>query len=127
MAVAMPQSSPVAPWPLVLGVRRKRNGAALSATFCPPHPAHGLSGGQGVEALLLAMLDGPPALSQVGARLEERGMGPLLPPGLTRASLHADRRGQLLEALCAAPLNRVLGTLALHALAVSARSPPWRP
>jgi hypothetical protein len=63
----------------------------------------------------------------VGARLEERGRLPLLQPGWTRAALHAYRLGQRLEALCAAPLNRVWGASALHALDGDALSPPWRP
>jgi hypothetical protein len=79
---------PVAHLPLVLGVVRKLNVATLIDTFCPPHPAHVLSCGRGVEALLLAILDGHHALYKGGARLEERGMIPLLQPGLTRASLH---------------------------------------
>src|SRR5205807_3130093 len=112
MAVAMQQISPVAPLPLVLGVIRKLNVAALIDTFCPPHPAHVLSCGRGVEALLLAMLDGHHALSKVGRRLEERGMLPLLQPGLTRTSLHDDRLGQILETLFAANLNRVFGAIA---------------
>ena len=58
MAVAIHQISPVAHLPLVLGVVRKLNVAALIDTFCPPHPAHVLSCGRGVEALLLAILDG---------------------------------------------------------------------
>jgi hypothetical protein len=62
MAMAMQQISPVAHLPLVLGVVRKRNVAARIETFCPPHPAHVLSCGRGVEALLLALLDGPHAL-----------------------------------------------------------------
>ena len=62
MAVAMHQISPVAHWPLVLGVVRKRNVAALIETFCPPHPAQVLSCGRGVEARLLAMRDGHHAL-----------------------------------------------------------------
>lgn len=125
MAVAMHQSSPVAHLPVVLGVVRKLNVAALIDTFCPPHPAHVLSCGRGVEALLLAILDGHHALSKVGARLEERGMLPLLQPGLTRTSLHDDRLGQILDTLFAANLNRVLGAIALNALEVYALSPPW--
>ena len=62
MAMAIQQISPVAHLPLVLGVVRQLNVAALIDTFCPPHPAHVLSCGRGVEALLLAMLDGPHAL-----------------------------------------------------------------
>ena len=62
MAVAMQQISPVAPFPLVRGVIRKLNVAALIDTFCPPHPAHVLACGGGVEALLLAILDGQHAL-----------------------------------------------------------------
>jgi len=125
MAIAMQQISPVAHLPLVLGVVRKLNVAALIDTFCPPHPAHVLSCGRGVEALLLAILDGHHALYKVGARLEERGMLPLLQPGLTRASLHDDRLGQMLEALCAAHLNRVFGAIALNALEVYALATPW--
>jgi hypothetical protein len=74
MAVAIHQSSPVAHLPLGLGVVRKRNVAALIDTCCPPHPAHILSCGRGVAALLLAILDGHHALYKVGARLEERGL-----------------------------------------------------
>src|SRR4029453_1686469 len=111
MAVTMQQISPVAHWPLVLGGVRKLNVAALIETFCPPHPAHVLSWGRGVEALLLAILDGHQALSKVGARLEERGMVPLLQPGLQRTSRHAYRLGQILDALFAAKLHRVFGAI----------------
>ena len=75
MVVTIDHIRPVAHLPLVLGVVRKRNVAALIDTFCPPHPAHVLSCGRGVEALLLAILDGHHALYKVGARLEEHGMG----------------------------------------------------
>jgi transposase len=125
MTVAIQQISPVAHLPLVLGVVRKLNVATLIDTLCPPHPAHILSCGRGVEALLLAILDGHHALYKVGARLEERGMLPLLQPGLTRASLHDYRLGQILDALFAANLNRVFGAIALNALAVYAIPTPW--
>src|SRR5215471_4961351 len=125
MAVTMQHIRPVAHLPLVLGGVRKLNIAALVATFCPPHPAHVLSYGRGVEALLLAMLDGHHALSKVGARLEERGMLPILQPGLTRTSLHDYRLGQMLDGLCAVHLHRVFGAIALNTLAVYAVPPPW--
>ena len=125
MALTIQQISPVAHLPLVLGVVRKLNVAALIDTFCPPHPAHILSCGRGVEALLLAILDGHHALYKVGARLEERGMLPLLQPGLARASLHDYRLGQSLDVLFAAQLNRVFGAIALNALEVYALSTPW--
>jgi transposase len=125
MAVAIQQISPVAHLPLVLGVVRKVNVAALIDTFCPPDPAHVLSCGRGVEALLLAILDGHHALYKVGARLEERGMLALLQPGLSRTSLHDYRLGQILDALFAAQLNRVFGAIALNALEVYALSTPW--
>jgi transposase len=125
MAVTIQQISPVAHLPLVLGVIRKLQVAALIDTFCPPHPAHVLSCGRGVEALLLAILDGHHALYKVGARLEERGIISLLQPGLTRASLHDYRLGQILDALFAAHLNRVFGAIALNALEVYALSTPW--
>src|ERR671924_1066256 len=125
MAMTIQQISPVAHLPLVLGVVRKLNVAALLDTFCPPHPAHVLSCGRGVEVLLLAILDGHHALYKVGARLEERGMLPLLQPGLTRASLHDYRLGQILDALFAAHLNRVFGAIALNALEAYAMATPW--
>ena len=93
MAIAIHQIRPVAHLPLVLGVARKLKVAALIDTFCSPHPAQILSCGRGVEALLLAILDGHQALYKVGARLEERGMLPLLQPGLNRTSLHDYRVG----------------------------------
>src|SRR2546423_13352535 len=119
------QISPVAHLPLVLGVVRKLNVAALIDTFCPPHPAHVLSCGRGVEALVLAILDGHHALYKVGTRLEERGMLPLLQAGMGRASLNDYRLGQILDALFAAHLNRVFGAIALNALEVYALSTPW--
>jgi hypothetical protein len=125
MAMTIQQISPVAHLPLVLGVVRQLNAAVLIDIFCPPHSAPVLSCGRGVEALVLAIRDGHHALSKVGARLEERGMFPLLQPGLQRASLHDDRRGQILDALCAATLNRVFGAIALKALEVYALTPPW--
>ena len=125
MVVAIQQISPVAHLPLVLGVIRKLQVAALIDTFCPPHPAHVLSCGRGVEALLLAILDGHHALYKVGTRLEERGMLPLLQDRLGRASLNDYRLGQILDALFAAQLNRVFGAIALNTLDVYALSTPW--
>jgi hypothetical protein len=78
-----------------------------------------------VEALLLAILDGHHALYKVGARLEERGMLPLLQPGLARTSLHDYRLGQILDALFAANLNRIFGAIALNAMEVYAIATPW--
>src|SRR5918912_535980 len=99
IAIAIQQISPVAHLPLVLGVVRKLTVAALIDTFCPPHPAHILSCGRGVEALLL--------------------------DGLERTSLNDYRLGQILEALFAAQLNRVFGAIALNALDIYALSTPW--
>src|SRR5262245_46622837 len=127
MAVTMQHIRPVTHLPLVLEVVRKRNIAALIDTFCPPHPAHILSCGRGVEALLLALLDGHHALYKGGARLAERGMLPLLQAGLTRASLNDYRLGQMLEALFAAQRNRVFGAIALNTLDIYAPSTPWLP
>ena len=125
MAVAMHQISPVAHLPLVLGVVRKLDVAALIDTCCPAHPAHMLSCGRGVAALLLAILDGHHALDKVGTRLEERGMLPLLQPGLTRTTLNDYRLGQILDTLFAANLNQVFGAVALRALEVYAIPTPW--
>ena len=51
MAVVIYQLRPVAHLPLVLGVVRKLNVAALINTFYPPYPAPVLSCGRGVAAL----------------------------------------------------------------------------
>lgn len=125
MAVTMHQSSPVAHLPLVLGVLRRLEVATVVDRFIPSNPAHVLSCGRGVEALVLAILDGHHALYKVGARLEERGMLPLLQEGLGRISLHDYRLGQSLDALFAANLNRVFGALALKALEVYAIPTAW--
>ena len=76
MAVAIHQIRPVAHLPLVLGVVRKLNVAALIDTFCPPHPAHVLACGRGVEALLLAILDGHHALYKGGHAWRSAGCSP---------------------------------------------------
>src|SRR5712691_7177418 len=125
MAITIHQIHPVAHLPLVLGVLRKLDVAALIDTLCPPHPAHVLSCGRGVEALVLAILDGHHALYKVGARLEERGLLPLLQPGLARTALNDYRLGQILDTLFAANLNTVFGAVALQALEVYAIPTPW--
>jgi len=118
MAMAVQQMPPVAQVPWVLGVLRRLEVATMIDHRIPPHPAHGRSCGRGVAALVLAMLEGHHALSQVGKRLEERGMVALLQPGLTRASLPDDRWGPIRDALFAAHLNQGLSAVALKALEV---------
>jgi transposase len=76
--------------------------------------------------LVLAILDGHHARYKVGKRLEERGMGPLLQPGLTRTALNDYRLGHILAALFAANRNQVLSVVARKALEVSAIPTPWR-
>jgi transposase len=125
MAITVQQIEPVAHLPLILGVLRRLEVATLIDQLIPPHPAHGLSCGRGVEALVLAILDGHHALYKVGKRLEERGMIPLLQPGLTRTALNDYRLGHILDALFAANLNQVFSVVALKALAVYAIPTPW--
>src|SRR5437899_8232119 len=125
MATTVQQIHPVAHLPLVLGVLRRLEVATVIDRLNPPHPAHGLSCGRGVEALVLAILEGHHALYKVGQRLEERGMLTLLQPGLTRAALNDDRLGHILDALFAANLNTVFGAVALQALEVYAIPTPW--
>jgi Domain of unknown function (DUF4277) len=125
MAVSVQHIHPIAHLPLVLGVLRRLEVATVIDRLLPPHPAHGLSCGRGVEALVLAILDGHHALYKVGRRLEERGMVALLQPGLTRASLNDYRLGHILDALFAANLNTVFSTVALNALEVYAIPTPW--
>ena len=125
MAITVQRVDPVAQLPLVLGVLRRLDTAAVIDSLIPPHPAQVLSCGHGVEALVLAILDGHHALYKVGAHLEERGMLPLLQAGLQRVSLNDYRLGQILDALFAANLNRVFGAVALKALEVYAIPTPW--
>ncbi len=125
MAIAVQQIYPVAHLPVILGVLRRLEVATLIDQLIPPHPAHGLSCGRGVEALVLAILDGHHALYKVGKRLEERGMVPLLQPGLTRTALNDYRLGHILDALFAANLNQVFSVVALKALEVYAIPTPW--
>ena len=125
MAIAVQPIRPLAHFPLILGVLRRLEVASVVDRLIPPHPEHVLSTGRGVEALVLAILDGDHALYKVGARLEERGMIPLLQPGLTRASRHDDRFGRILDALFAANLNKVFSAIVLKALEVYALPTPW--
>jgi transposase len=125
MAITVHRISPVAHLPLILGMLRKLDVAGIIDGLLPPNPAHVLASGRGVEALILAILDGHHALYKVGSRLEERGMVPLLQSGLDRTALHDYRLGQILDALFAANLNRVFGAVALRALEVYAISTPW--
>ena len=125
MAITVQQIHPVAHLPLVLGVLRRLEVATLIDGLIPPHPVHGLSCGRGVEALVLAILDGHHALYKVGKRLEERGMVPLLQPELTRTALNDYRLGHIFDALFAANLNKVFSAIALKALEVYAIPTPW--
>jgi transposase len=125
MALTVQQIRPVAHLPLVLGVLRRLEVATIIDSLITPHPAHVLSTGRGVEALVLAILDGDHALYKVGQRLEERGILELLQAGLTRASLHDYRLGHILDALFAANLNKVYSAIALKALEVYAILTPW--
>jgi transposase len=125
MAVLINEIAPVAHLPLVLGMLRKLEVAAVIDTILPPGPRNVLSCGRGVEALVLGILDGHHALYKVGQRLEERGMLLLLQAGLTRMALNDYRLGQILDALFTAHLNRVFGAVALKALEVYAIPTPW--
>jgi transposase len=124
-AVAVSEIRPVAHLPLVLGMLRKLDVATIIDRLLPPHPDNVLSCGRGVEALVLAILDGHHALYKVGARVEERGILPLLQEGLARESLNDYRLGQILDAVFAANLNRVFSVLALKALDVYTIPTPW--
>src|SRR5438132_12549237 len=95
MTVSMSRLAPVAHLPLVLGVLRRLEVAQLIDTLIPPNPAHVLSNGRGVEALVLAILDGHHALYKLGRRLDERGMLPPLQPGLEMRSVHDTRLGHV--------------------------------
>jgi hypothetical protein len=117
----------VARVPWGLGVVRQRTVATRIEPCCPPHTAQVLACGRGVATVLLAILDSPHALSQVGGRLEAHGRLPLLPPGHGRASRPEYRLGQRRDALVAAHLHRVLRAIALHSLEGYALATPGLP
>jgi transposase len=125
MAVHVSEIRPVAHLPLILGMLRKLEVAAVLDQLLPPHPDNIVSCGRGVEARVLAILDGSHALYKVGQRLEERGMLSLLQAELQRESLNDYRLGQILDALFAANLNQVCNALALKALQVYAILTLW--
>src|SRR5688500_14484475 len=125
MAVTVDRVAPVAHLPLVLGVLRKLEIATLIDSIIPPHPDQVVSAGRAVEALVLAILDGHHALYKVGRRLDERGMLPLLQPGLEVTSVHDARLGQILDVLFATNRNQVFSAVALKALETYAISTPW--
>lgn len=66
MTVSIRRLAPVAHLPLVLGVLRKLEVARLIDEMIPPNPAHVVSCGRGVEALVLAILRWPPCPVQSG-------------------------------------------------------------
>jgi hypothetical protein len=93
MAIMVQQVHPLVHLPLVLGVIWRVEVTTVSDRLLPPHPAHVLASGRGVEAVVLAILDGHQALYKVGARLAEHGMLSLLQHGLTHASRNDYRWG----------------------------------
>ena len=124
MAIAVQQIHPVAHLPLVLGVLRHLEIATVIDRLVPLHPAHVVSCGRGVEALVLAILDGDHALYKVGTRLEERGCSRCC-SRVNACFPHDYRLGHILDALFAANLNTVFGAIALKALEVYALPTPW--
>lgn len=125
MAVTIDRVAPVAHLPLVLGVLRKLDIAPLVDSMMPAHEEQVVSAGRAVEALVLSILDGHHALYKVGRRLDERGMLPLLQPGLESQSLHDTRLGQTLDALFDANLHEVFSAIALRALETYQVDTPW--
>ena len=57
MALTVQQIRPMAHLPLILGVLRRLEVATVIERLIAPHPAHVLSTGRGVEALVVAILD----------------------------------------------------------------------
>ena len=125
MTLTVDRVAPVAHLPLVLGVLRKLEIATLIDSMMPPHPDQVVSAGRAVEALVLSILDGHHALYKVGRRLDERGLLPLLQPGLAPESLHDSRLGQRLDALYDANLDTVFSAIALRALDIYRIRSPW--
>jgi transposase len=125
MSVTVDRVAPVAHLPLVLGVLRTLEIATLIDSIMPPHSDQVASAGRAVEALVLSILDGHHALYKIGRRLDERGMLPLLQPGLAPESLHDSRLGQTLDALYDANLHTVFSAIALRTLDIYRIGAPW--
>ena len=87
-----------------------------------------LSCGHGVEALVLAILDGDPALYKVGRWLKERSRVSLLQPGLMRASLNDYRLGHIpLAAAASRPASRGMWWSAARHQEPVLSGRPWPP
>ena len=100
MAMTVQQIHPVAHLPLVLGVLRRLAVATVGNGLMPPHPAHVLSCGRGVEALVLAILVGDHALYKPMVLVSDKpsnGIGFLLTKLCHREGYEA--RGVGLEAM----------------------------
>src|SRR5215510_1116994 len=111
-----PCATACSPWALAAGpVAPIGGGGSARPGAGAPSGEHGVVR-PGGDALGLAIREGAQALSQVGHRLEARGLLPLLQAGLQRASLPASRLGPRLATLGAAPRHPVCRSLALQAL-----------
>jgi transposase len=119
MAVSIQRIAPVAHLPLALEVLRKLNVAQLTDTLIPPTRPTSCPVAAGWKRWCWRFSMGTMPST------DERGMLPLLQPGLEAASVHDTRLGQILDALCAANLNRVFGAMALHALDTYAIETSW--
>jgi hypothetical protein len=106
MATTIQPMQPIAHLPLILGVLRRLEVAPILARLIPPHPEPVLAAGRGVEALVLAILDGDHALYKVGKRLEERVLKDAIGAGRCFRDLSAlyQRTRQVLMAHQARPI-----------------------
>ena len=113
--------------PFTLGTGRPAKARDRDAYRFPhsAHPDQVVSAGRAVEALALSILDGHHALYKVGRRLDERGMLPLLQPGLAPQSLHDSRLGQTLDAVYDANLHTVFSAISLRAFDIYRVDTPW--
>ena len=102
-ALAVQQSEPGAPVPLVLGVGRRLEGAPVLDGRRPPHPAPVVASGRGVAAVGRARREGEPGRSTGGHRRAARGLSALRQPEGPRAALPDARGGPSRAARCAAP------------------------
>jgi Domain of unknown function (DUF4277) len=97
--------------PLVGALLRELAVRAHLDALIPPHERHAVPVGECVEALVLMMLTGEPALSRVVETLAGDDLGVMFQRPVDAAHVHDNRVGRALDALWEVGLDRLYGTV----------------
>jgi transposase len=102
--------------PLVGAMRRELAVKDRLDALMPPHQRHEVTVGECVEALVLTILTGEPALSRVAETLAGYDWEVLFPRPVDAAHGHDTRLGRAVEAWWATGLDRLYGVVISHAM-----------